>query len=138
VSYSSTEVVTILAALGVLTSTIGASIVSIVVAVRTGKKMDDNTAVTLAASQSTHRIEGKTDVISTQTNGAAARAAAMIEDLQRQVVSLTASMAEHKQTAALLAQAVQAQGVRSAHRSTDDPLKVEVVNVPLATTTEVV
>lgn len=136
-TYTPTEIVTIVAAVTGLLTTLSVAIVNIVVAVRTGRKVDENTALTHANGQTTIAIKEKADIIEKQTNGAAAAAAAMIADLQRQVTSLHAAMAEHKQTAALLAQAVTAQGLRAARRSTDeDPIKVDVVNNPLITRTE--
>jgi hypothetical protein len=136
-TYSSTEVVTIIAAITGLLTTLSVAIVNIVVVLRTGRKVDDNTALTHAIGIKTDAVKTQADVIERQTNGAASAAAAMIADLQRQVIALHASMADHKQTAALLAAAVAAQGQRSARRAgDDDPIKVDVINNPLITKAE--
>jgi hypothetical protein len=114
-TYTPTEVLVILGGVGGLVTTLGAAIVNIVVALRTNKKLDANTAMTQVVS-------AKADVITDHVNGAASSAAAKIEALQQENQLLRAQIADHKETAALLAQAVvqaPAPILREAHRATD-------------------
>lgn len=132
--YTSAEVLTIIAAIGGLMTMFSAAVVNIIVALRNGRKLDANTKVTEA-------VNAKADVITTHVNGAATVAQATIDSQRQEITHLRAVIGEQKQ-AALLAHVIAARTERP-HRATDpepgqaaEPLKVEVVNIPPATTTE--
>jgi hypothetical protein len=91
-TYTAAEVLTFIAAFGVLIGGLGAVIVNIIVALRTGKQLEV--------------VNAKADVITGHVNSASDRAAAQIAVLQREVSLMRAVIAEKRETAALLAQAV--------------------------------
>lgn len=98
VTYTAPEVLTIIAAIGVLVTGVGAAIVNIIVALRTGRQLEENTAITA-------EVSAKADVITGHVNSAATAAAAKIDALQQELQALRAHLSENKETAALLAQA---------------------------------
>ena len=89
--FTSTEVISITVAMGVLITSVTTGIVGIIVALRTKAAVDS--------------VDAKADVITGHVNSAATAAAAKIDALQEEVKRLRDSLAERKETAALLAQA---------------------------------
>jgi hypothetical protein len=79
-SYSSSEVLTIIGAVGGLVTLIGGVIVNIIVTLRTNRKLDVNTAVT-------QDVSAKADVITGHVNGAAAAAVAKMAAQQAEIDS---------------------------------------------------
>ena len=99
-----TDPLVLIAAVGVLVTTIGAVIVNVIVALRTSAKVDTSLAATAVNSQKIDDVNAKADVITGHVNSAAAAAAAKIDALEKQIVTLTATLAKSDQTAAVRAQ----------------------------------
>ena len=82
VSYTSGEVLLILAAVGTLVTIIGGQIVTIIVTIRahreTSRKVEENTILTAAVAE-------KTSVIEHATNGAMTKAEEIIKTLREQI-----------------------------------------------------
>jgi len=90
-TYTAAEVLTFIAAFGVLVGGLGAVVVNIIVALRTGKQLET--------------ISVKADVIKEHVNSTASRAAEHIAALQNELRLMREVAAEKKETAAVLAQA---------------------------------
>src|SRR5436190_1687874 len=88
--FSAAEVITIISAIGGLIVVVGGVVVNVVVALKTGRKIDDVKA-------STTTIEG-------HVNGAATVARLKEESSQAAIAQLTTLLAEARQSAALIAQ----------------------------------
>lgn len=97
-TYTAGEVVLIVAALGTLIAGFAAAIVSIIVALRTGRSLQENTAVTQATF-----TEAK--VISGHVNSKETKLSEQIISLERENKILREVIADKAATAALLAQA---------------------------------
>jgi len=111
VRYSATEVAAFIAGLSVLITGLGAAIVNIIVALKAGKKADE--------------ILVKTEAIAHSVNSTASDAKSKIESLQKELSSYSKHVAEMKETAALLAQALAITPSVTQDRRVDDiPPKV--------------
>ena len=88
-TYTAAEVLTFIAAFGVLIAGLGAVIVNIIIAMRTGKQLES--------------VNAKADVIAGHVNSAASTSAAQIAALQNEIRLMREVAAEKKETAAVLA-----------------------------------
>lgn len=98
-TFTASEITAITIAIGALLATIFTGVVNIITVLRTERKVDANTALTV-------EVSAQAEVIERHVNSAAASSAAKIDELQRQVSDMRAQLAENKERAALLAQAV--------------------------------
>lgn len=87
---TSTEVITVIAAVGGLVTIIGGVLVNVVVALRS--KVDE--------------VNAKVDVVKGSVDGQATAAASREESLQKELKFLREMLADRKETAALLAQSI--------------------------------
>jgi len=93
------EIVTVISAIGVLIAAIGSVTVNVIMALRTGVKVEQTTAAVA-------ELSAKTDVVAGHVNSAATKSAEQIVALQAQLTSMAAQLAEKKETAALLVQSL--------------------------------
>ena len=91
-AFSATEITTLVVAATAFITSAFTGVVSVLTVLRTAKKVDT--------------IDAKADVITGHVNSAAAASAAKIDGLQKELLLMRESLAERKETAALLAQGV--------------------------------
>lgn len=115
--FSSTEIVTIIAAFSGLLGAFGAMVINIIAAIRQGSAMKENT-------QLTREISKEASVIAGHVNSRATADVAKIGALEHEVAILERSASTNREIASLLAQSkVQQPG---------EPTPVEIVNKPSA------
>jgi hypothetical protein len=95
-TYTAGEVVTLMAAFGVLLTGVTAGIVNIIVAVRTTAALEKTN---IAVSE----VSAKADVISGHVNSSATLASAKIASLETRIEQLIAAATAARETAAVLA-----------------------------------
>lgn len=121
-NFSSNEILAIIAALSALIVALGTATATIILAVRQGAAVKENTALT-------HEMSAKTDVIVGHVNSKATADAAKIESLTQQIAVLKGVAADNKEIAALLAQSVSDKR-ESKLPAAAAPVEVEIVNKP--------
>jgi uncharacterized phage infection (PIP) family protein YhgE len=100
------EVVAIASALGVLIAAIGAVIVNVIIALRTGKEVTKTGDQVRETATAIAEVSAKTDVINGHVNSAASKSAEQIIGLQAQLALLQQQLSGQKEHSALLAQSL--------------------------------
>lgn len=97
-AFTAPVIVALLAGVAALVTALGTAVASVIVAVRTSRKVDENTRITQTVASDVKVVEG-------HVNSAATASAMREAAYQKEVAALNQTVAELKQTAVLLAQA---------------------------------
>lgn len=115
--YTAAEILTFIAALGVLITGVGAVVVNIIVAWRTSAIVKENTVMLKENVAVTKDTLAEAKVITGHVNSSAAAAAAKIDGLEKEIKLLQTSIMDMKTAAALLAQSAATTTAMPAPRS---------------------